>query len=353
MFSAISHEAAMSALVSKLLTLICLLACSMVTSTAVQAQELLNNRSFEAPVTPNNGNNIYTSIPDWTAINVVPANAQPFNVVRPWSGYAGNPTSTPADGGVQYLDISGASGTIRQTITVPTNGMIDISGWFSVRDFPQALSGLTINIRTTGGTLLATTSTSFTAGDPIGLWKQAALASIPLAAGSYIFEAQVPNFANADLFSAVFKSGLAVTKVSAPFSDPHNGTVNPKLIPGSLAEYTISITSPASYAVTSNTLVLTDPTPANSELIVTNIGGAGSGPAAFVAGSSGLTYAFTSLSSSSDNIDFSTDGGATWSYVPTVNANGTDPLVTTVRIRPQGSMAPSSTVVTRLRYRIK
>jgi hypothetical protein len=319
----------------------------------VRAQELLLNRSFETPVTAANGNNFYTSIPDWTVVNVTPAQAQPFNIVRPWTGYTGNPTTTPIGGGIQYLDINAASGSIRQTITLPSNGMIDISGWFSVRDFPQALTGLNINIRTTGGVLVATTSTGFAATDPIGLWRQAASANIPLAAGSYIFEVDVPNFANLDIVSAVFKPALGLTKSSAPFSDPQNGTLNPRLIPGAVAEYTISATSPASYTVSSNTIVLTDATPANTDLVVTNIGGAGSGPAAFTAGTSGLTYSFTSLASVTDNIDFSNNGGASWTYAPVADANGVDPAVTTVRLRPQGTMAASSTASFRLRYRIR
>jgi hypothetical protein len=319
----------------------------------VSAQELLSNRSFETPVTPANGNNFYATIPNWTVINVTPAQPQPFNVIRAWSGYTGNPTVTPTGGGLQYLDINSATGSIRQTITLPSNGMIDISGWFSVRDYAQALTGLNINIRTTGGTLVATVSTSFAASDPIGLWKQAASANIPLAAGSYIFEVDIPDFANVDLVSAVFKPALTLTKNGAPYSDPLNGTTNPKLIPGGIAEYTIVATSPAAYTVSNNTIVLTDATPANAELIVANIGGAGSGPAAFAAGSSGLTYSFTSLASTTDNIDFSNNSGASWTYTPVADANGADPAVTNVRLRPQGTMAASSSATFRLRYRIK
>jgi hypothetical protein len=231
--------------------------------------------------------------------------------------------------------------------------MIDISGWFSVRDFAQALSGLNINIRTTGGTLVTTVSTSFAASDPIGLWKQAALANIPLAAGSYIFEVDIPDFANVDLVSAVFKPALALTKSSAPYSDPLNGTTNPKLIPGGVTEYTIVATSPAGYTVSNNTIVLIDATPINAELIVADFGGAGSGPAGFAAASSGLTYGFTSLASTTDNIDFSNNGGATWTYTPVADANGADPAVTNVRLRPQGAMAASASATFRLRYRIK
>lgn len=317
------------------------------------AQELLVNRSFELPVVPNNGNNFYATIPNWTIINVTPANAQPFNVIRPWSGYTGNPTAPPTGGGIQYFDVNAASGDLRQTVTVTATGMLDFSGWFSVRDNQQALSGLTINIRNSGGTIIATASTSFLATDPIGLWKQVTGANIPVTAGTYIFEAIMPNPSNFDLASLVFKPSLTVTKTGVPYSDPQNGTTNPKRIPGGVTEYTLSATSPSAYTVTSNSVVVSDATPANAELVVANIGGAGSGPAAFTAGSTGLTYTFTSLASTTDNIDFSNNNGSTWNYTPVANANGADPNVTNIRLRPQGAMAASSTFSFRVRYRIR
>lgn len=325
------------------------LAAFVLAATPAAAQQLLLNRSFETPVTPANGNNFYAAIADWTVANVIPAQAQPFNVIRPWSGYAGNPTATPAGGGSQYLDVNAASGDIRQTVTVTGPGMLDFSGWFSVRDNQQALSGLTINIRNSGGTVIATASTSFLASDPIGLWKQVSGANVPVTAGTYTFEAVIPNPANFDLASLVFKPALAVSKTSLPVSDPVNGTASPKLIPGAVAEYAISATSPSAYTVTNNTIVVIDATPADMELVVNTAGG----PAAFTAGSSGLTYTFTTLGSTTDRIDFSNNGGASWTYAPVANANGTDPAVTHVRLRPAGTMAASSTFSFRLRYRIK
>jgi hypothetical protein len=319
----------------------------------LRAQELLQNRSFETPVTPANGNNFYATIPNWTAINVTPAQTQPFNVIRPHAGYAGNPTVTPTGGGLQYFDVNSASGTLRQTVTVPSQGMVDFSGWFSVRDNQQALSGLTINIRDSGGTIVGTASTSFLATDPIGLWKQVSGANVPVAAGTYIFEVVMADPSNFDLASFVFKPAVTLVKTSAAYSDPQNGTVNPKLIPGAVAEYAIVATSPADYTVSNNSIVLTDATPANTDMVVTNIGGAGSGPAAFTAGTSGLSYSFTSLASTTDNIDFSNNNGTSWTYAPVADANGVDPNVTTVRLRPQGMMAASSTASFRLRYRIR
>jgi hypothetical protein len=43
-----------------------------------------------------------------------------------------------------------------------------------------------------------------------------------------------------------------------------------------------------------------------------------------------------------DDVDFSNDGGSTWTYVPAPNALGVDPAVTHIRIRPKGTMAAGS-----------
>ncbi len=320
---------------------------------SASAQELLLNRSFETPVAPALGNNFYATIPNWTIFSISPAQASPWNIIRPSAAYVGNPTATPTGGGTQYLDINSAAGTIRQTVTVPSQGMVDVSGWFSVRDFPQALTGATINIRDAGGTLVGTVSTSFATTDPIGLWKQATVVNIPVAAGTYIFEVVIPDFANFDLASLVFKPAITVAKSNVAYSDPVNGLTNPKQIPGGVTEYTITATTPASYAAAANTIIVSDPTPANSELIVLDISAFGSGPAAFVAGTTGLTYTFTSLASATDDIEFSNNGGTSWTYTPVANVNGADPAVTNVRMRPKGTMAANSTLAFRLRYRIK
>lgn len=316
------------------------------------AQELLANRSFEAPVAPANGNNFYATIPDWT---ITPGTAQPLpaNVVRPFAGYAGNPTATPAGGGTQYFDVNATFGTVRQSVTLSSAGLVDFSAWFSVRDNQQALSGLIVNIRDAGNAIVASASTSFVATDPIGLWKQAAAANIPLAAGTYTVELVMPNESNADLASFVYKPPLTTTKSSVAFSDPFNGTTNAKLIPGAFAEYTIAVANPANYTVTANSVLVSDPTPVNTDLVVADFGGAGSGPAAFAAQTSALTYSFVSLASTTDDIEFSSNGGTSWTYTPVANANGVDSAVTTVRVRPKGTMAASSSFSVRLRYQIR
>lgn len=324
-------------------------------ATPAAAQELLLNRSFETITgltpAPVNGNNFYLTIANWT---VTGTQSLPVNLIRPHAGYAGNPTATPTGGGTYYFDVNSSAGTLRQNVTLATPMIADFSAWFSVRDSPRALTGLTINIRNLSNVVVATASTSFLASDPIGLWKQASAANVPLAAGTYTVELVLPDPANVDLASFVVKPPLTLTKTSVPLSDPVNSATNPKHIPGGFVEYTITVTNPGTYTVNSNTVIVGDATPANLSLA---IGSFGPGPALFTQGSpsSTLTYTFTSLSSTTDDLEFSYDNGVTWASSPSAAAItlGYDSAITNVRLRPKGTMAAGSSFSFKIRYRIR
>ena len=133
---------------------------------------------------------------------------------------------------------------------------------------------------------------------------------------------------------------LLVAKTVSPTSDPINGTTNPKSIPGSVQLYNVRVTNQGSGPVDNNAVAIVDSVPANTRLFVGDLGGAGSGPIQFVNGSpsSALTWTFTALNSATDDVDFSNDSGATWTYVPVPDANGYDAAVTTLRLRPKGTM---------------
>jgi hypothetical protein len=145
---------------------------------------------------------------------------------------------------------------------------------------------------------------------------------------------------------------LSITKTAAAYSDPINGLTNPKLIPGSFANYALTVTAPAGTSVTNNSIIVTDALPANLHLFVGTYA-PGPGPVRFTAGSSGLTYSFTSLASATDDLEFSNNGGTSWSYVPTPDTDGVDAAVTHVRIRPRGSMTVGSSFTINLRGRVQ
>ncbi len=80
--------------------------------------------------------------------------------------------------------------------------------------------------------------------------------------------------------------------------------------------------------------------PANTEFFANNLGGVGSGPVLFTDGAtvSGLSYTFTSLVSTTDNISFSNDNGASYDYTPLPNSNGYDSDVTNIRVSLSGPL---------------
>jgi hypothetical protein len=133
---------------------------------------------------------------------------------------------------------------------------------------------------------------------------------------------------------------LRVAKTVAPTSDPVNGVTNPKSIPGSVQLYNLRVTNQGGGPIDNNAVAIVDNVPANTRLFVGNLGAPGSGPVQFVNGSpsSALTWTFTALNSTTDDVDFSNDGGTTWTYVPVPDANGYDAAVTHLRLRPKGTM---------------
>lgn len=133
---------------------------------------------------------------------------------------------------------------------------------------------------------------------------------------------------------------LQVTKQVSSLSDPLNGGTNAKSIPGAVKLYVVQVENQGTGGVDNDSLVVVDKIPANTRLFVGDLGAPGSGPVSFVNGStsSALTWTFTALNSSTDDLDFSNDGGATWSYVPVPDAAGTDAAITDIRMKPKGLM---------------
>lgn len=135
------------------------------------------------------------------------------------------------------------------------------------------------------------------------------------------------------------------TLLSHPLvSDPTNGTVNPKAIPGAVLLYSLNVTNSSAGYPDSNSVVVVQSVPAQASLFVRDLGAAGSGPVAFAQGSpsSGLSYSYSGLSSTTDDIAFSNNGGASFVYTPVADAAGYDPAVTHIRVTPKGSFAGST-----------
>ncbi|MCB2055916.1 MAG: DNRLRE domain-containing protein [Geminicoccaceae bacterium] len=137
---------------------------------------------------------------------------------------------------------------------------------------------------------------------------------------------------------------LSLSRTLTVESDPIDGASNPHAIPGAHVLHRVTVVNDGVGSPTVDTVTVEEAVPAETALFVGDLGGGGSGPVLFVDGapSSGLTYSFTALASGADDVEFSDDGGVTWSYVPIPDAQGFDPGVTAFRVRPRGTLAPES-----------
>jgi uncharacterized repeat protein (TIGR01451 family) len=187
---------------------------------------------------------------------------------------------------------------------------------------------------------------AFTVATPAGVSVGGRLTATARVAGS------TSEFSAALLVAAA--PVYSFTKVSAAITDPVNCTTpgnaatctpvgSQKRIPGAIVEYTILLSNSGG-ASDPNSVQISDPIPTNTALRVVDLGGAGSGPVAFANGatSSGLTYTFTSLASATDDLEFSNNGGTTWTYTPVAAANGCDNAVTNLRVNPKGTYVADS-----------
>ena len=149
--------------------------------------------------------------------------------------------------------------------------------------------------------------------------------------------------------------GLTISKSVVAAFDPVNGLTNPTSIPGAYVQYSLTVTNPSNLAVTPDTVVLSDAIPTNTRLIVQPLysqqGLPGArGPFQYLDGvgsngsatnASGLTFTYNGPADVNDSPSFSRNSGSAYDYSPSV-ANVSDVLVTNVRFRMFGTMAPNS-----------
>ena len=168
---------------------------------------------------------------------------------------------------------------------------------------------------------------------PGGPWLDLSLANIPMASR------KCPTFVPTISYGAGELSTcpeISIDRVAEPFSDPVNGTTGPLSIPGAIMLNTLTLTNTGPGTVDADSIVITEEIPASVDLRVIDFDGATLGPLAFSDGSpaSGISYTFTTLASATDDVEFSNNGGASFTYTPSADANGADPAVTHIRIRP-------------------
>ncbi len=151
-----------------------------------------------------------------------------------------------------------------------------------------------------------------------------------------------PNASNNSASVDIDIAGIEVSKTSSVVWDPVTNAIMPKAIPGSRLRYLLDIVNDSAATTDAGTLEIIDELPLEVAFVV----GDPDSPFVFADGtpSSGLTLVFLGYNSTVDDIDFSDDtdfsDGITWNYFPST-VSYTDPAVTAIRFRPQGSMQPT------------
>jgi hypothetical protein len=135
---------------------------------------------------------------------------------------------------------------------------------------------------------------------------------------------------------------LEIEKTSTVISDPRNGTVNPKLIPGAIVEYAITVRNVGNLAVDSSSIVILDVMPSQMAFATGT-------PVTFTNGtpSSGLNT-FTA----GTMVRFSSAPGGTtgFTYTP---VGPFDPNVRGIRIAPTGTMAAATSGTSQPNFTIR
>ena len=136
---------------------------------------------------------------------------------------------------------------------------------------------------------------------------------------------------------------ITLTKNVDVYSDPIHGTNTAtsfaKAIPNAVLTYTISASNSGPGAAQINSIWIADAIPLNMFMNVLDFDDvADTGPIKVLpsASPSGLNYNFESLSSNSDDLEFSANNGASFTYSPTPDSDGIDENITHFRINPKG-----------------
>ena len=124
--------------------------------------------------------------------------------------------------------------------------------------------------------------------------------------------------------AATAAAPLTVAKTGVVVADGVSA-LNPRALPGALVDYHLLVANPLGNTLaTVAGVTVIDVLPATVKLRVVDLVAGGAGPVEFTDGNllglgllgSGLGYSYAALGSAADGIDFSDNGGATWTYVP-------------------------------------
>lgn len=125
---------------------------------------------------------------------------------------------------------------------------------------------------------------------------------------------------------------VSLKKTMSVISDPINGMVNPKNIPGARVRYAIEVVN-SKGPIDQDSVVISDKISSSSKVYV----GAGAVTSADSSPASGLTLSYVSASDAGDDVSFSFDG-TNFTYSPVADSDDADEIVMDIRFNPKGQM---------------
>lgn len=158
-----------------------------------------------------------------------------------------------------------------------------------------------------------------------------------------------------ELTLVVAPQNLLVTIASKVTWDPVSTTYNPKMLPGARLRTDLSLSNPDLVPLDTGSASVTVPTPGKLRVALDGDGASAGAAIRLVEGSpaSGLALRYGTPADTTDDVDFSSDGGASWGYAPVAGNAASEAAITHVRLRPRGAMAKQSNVVLSLPYTVR
>lgn len=136
---------------------------------------------------------------------------------------------------------------------------------------------------------------------------------------------------------------MTITLSSVTTWDPVNGTGRPLALPGSKGRTSLLVRNPDLVSLDDGSIALVYKVPAKTSVALDGDGTGSATIVGFADGSptSGTTLTYTA-GSSTDDVDFSADNAASWTYAPVPGNRTSEAAVTHIRFRPRGAMKPTS-----------
>jgi hypothetical protein len=147
-----------------------------------------------------------------------------------------------------------------------------------------------------------------------------------------------------DVTLTVTPKDIVVSTSSRTNWDPVNGTSSPKAIPGSKQRLSVSLDNP-DIVPTDNGVTVIVPISGRQSIALDGDGTAGGSSVILATTGAGTNLTYTNPVSTTDDVDFSSDGGTIWTYVPVPGNVASQKSVTAIRFRPQGGLAAGGNFV--------